>query len=336
MSDIDQSFVAENQWFDEISLVLRHFQIIVDNAEKLDPSRESSYTKQIHCNSKSYLDELLIQTAKRRQHLEGLVGNNAANLVGKLNRFETLRHELASRLTESDASGHETALVLLLRLAIDKGRVHFDRLQPQAKAKDDWGQTASLKSYLKSLRIKPLPNFNHYPGVPQCIMVLAPIWHRFEPVITSSTDKYVLSTLLMLKAENHRACLLEEYRTGCKEEALKRVDAVWKRSVELMEWAGNNLDYEQAALHAFLKKGDPKKDLPVHFPGMVATWGPTSSYMPSCLLDFCRFRAHKPLAAEAAELNTHRRTAFGTDTCAEWAAFLMCARLDLPTSVDCW
>jgi hypothetical protein len=65
---------------------------------------------------------------------------------------------------------------------------------------------------------------------------------------------------------------------------------------------------------------------PVHLPGILASWSPDGLYKPACLLDHCRFRAHRPPTAERIEQKyVLTKRVFDIDSCAEWAAYLQIA-----------
>lgn len=77
--------------------------------------------------------------------------------------------------------------------------------------------------------------------------------------------------------------------------------------------------------------------IPVHLPGILATWSPKGNYMPPCLLDYCRFRSLRPPRAEMLDQNDWtkdeqnecviKKGIWGSDSCAEWAAFLQLANV---------
>lgn len=250
-----------------------------------------------------------------------------------INEIDNIKREIGQlplRTVASSALEHTSPLKLVLKLAAQKAPdITFTRGQRQDKRKDNWGRLASLKRYLKNLNLRSNVAkselgelMKYYPGIPSCIMALYPIWHDHDVVISTAKDKFVVSQPLSQLAEMRRDAMLQDFRQRCSTEVQARVDAVEEISRDMMSWVEGNRSYEQSELQAYLSQYERRTQIPVYIPGLVATWGPPSGYMPACLLDHYRFRAHKPPAAEkregALDQSEKQRPAFGHNTCAEW------------------
>lgn len=96
------------------------------------------------------------------------------------------------------------------------------------------------------------------------------------------------------------------------------------------EWNMTENDYKST-----VKKCQVK---PVHLPGILTTWSPKGDYIPSCLLDYCRFRTLRPPMAEFLDQCDWtqedkqsvpewilRKKIWAVDSCPGWAAFLQLA-----------
>lgn len=84
----------------------------------------------------------------------------------------------------------------------------------------------------------------------------------------------------------------------------------------------------------------------------MASWTPLGKYKPACLLDYCRFHMLRPPKAEEQEQNgwwkikvkgagqvtrekrVTGKKVWGTDSCAEWAAFLELAKVSTATVTE--
>ena len=181
----------------------------------------------------------------------------------------------------------------------------------------------------------------YYPGLPGCILSLAPVWMSHEAVITASNDRFEATESLREKGHTWRSDQLRTLREQCTSEVQKRINEVEKVSNKFMEnydklrrseaeWSMNEEDYK-----SIVKKCQVK---PVHLPGILATWSPEGDYVPSCLLDYCRFRILRPPMAKFSNQSdltqedqqgvpewVIKKKIWRVDSCAEWAAFLKLA-----------
>jgi len=239
-------------------------------------------------------------------------------------------------------------VVLLLKLAEEKGVIASVRGQKMDR--HGWGRVAPYRDYLRGLKFTSLPgpDGQYWPGLPSCILSLVPIWTSHETVISASNDRFPATKSLedtgrIFRREQlsalHQSCTKAVFeRIQELEEASKRFKRGWKTKKQKSRTCENSTTAEE---EYYMTEDDYNllvrrcEVVPVHLPGILATWSPCGEYMPPCLLDYWRFRTLRPPRAEIMDqrhwsLNEHKervmkKRVWATDSCAEWAAFLQLA-----------
>jgi hypothetical protein len=327
-------------WVIETTKVIDNYQIIIDEAKVLDNEQTSPYTSKIHAICNSYFTIFLDEASEKTKKLEDAPNDITNSMVTTINELMNKVQTMNLATTVLDPSEHRSPIILLLKLAEEKGDVFFTEGQPQEKTakKHDWGRLASLKTYLKKLCLKSIPNDGppYWPGIPSCIMALHTEWDDIGVVISTTVDKYLVSTNLYGGATKHRQNMLAAFQGNYSGEVRTRVDAVEHLSDEIISQTENDKGYTTEELQQLLSEVNSDTRIPVNIPGLVATWAPNSGYKAACLLDSCRFHAEKPPAAVKREGDAKRRKVYNSTGCAEWAGYVDLAGRNCPTSADSW
>lgn len=149
---------------------------------------------------------------------------------------------------------HESPLVLLLSLAIEKGEISVSDprkdcspLEEQKSGGHDWGVLRGFLDYLRQFEFQTLqtprnPKSSYWPGLPFCIMALVPFEdshqskHRISVSATLDRLDYdltvQLSTCIYVKREKR----LQNFEALCNKTGKKQIDSARKYSNEILEW----------------------------------------------------------------------------------------------------
>ena len=253
------------------------------------------------------------------------------------------------KLQEPEDDGRDTGswkkqdfvspLVLLLKLARDK--VPFSSDQDD----NDWGPLRSIQNYLQNLNLKEVFGqlAKYHPGVPKCIFAIVPVWTSQPLVISASVDSFSANDTLYQEGRTHRTAHLkhleESYTTPIRKK-ISELASSSKRFVKEYKIAKEeqSVSCNEEMIARFKRDSRLTK---IHLPGIVVTWGPSGTYKPACLLDYCRFHILRPPKAEKLEQNqwtkkqpkgvdvaewSTNKTVWPFDACAEWAGFLELAK----------
>lgn len=331
----------------KMNIVLHNYTIILEKAFTLHPNYGTAYAKQLlYTIFEMYMPLIEDELKSCRDSLPEILFEDVNGKIGNL------KIRYGNRGTgpwkEQDFI---SPIVLLLKLANDKGDISFDQEQ------NDWGRHCSVNKYLKSLNLKsnPAEEEKYWPGIPSCILSLVPVWTSHQIVISASNDRFLVTKALHKRGRAFRTARLDEMKASC-------TDTVREKISKLMS-SSNKFKQKYEAPETVLQKGCIEKDkiadfkqesglMRTHLPGIMACWSPPGTYKPACLLDYCRFHMLRPPKAEKLEQNDWknievkgkdgklRKKSFtvkkfwDTDSCAEWAAFLELAKVSTATVTE--
>lgn len=314
---------------EEIKTVIENYKIIIKWVEKLDETHESRNTQNVFSTLSS--PGSYIPALKDYVESSELIPRGKKKLL--FDDISTLQQKTKTRgeIPTNDKS-HESPLVHLLYLAIEKKKLLFDR--EQQPKEQNWGRLGAFPDYLRELEFKSLghgTSERYWPGVPTCLMISVPIWTseaEYSVSISASPDKFKYVKKLLENCWDHRRDRFKQLEQSCGEDARVRVKRLRRFSKKLLhkyESLFNDLDEMQFNWTPSNLK--PDSHVPVYFPVISSTWTPAGEYLPACGLDRLRFSILRPPEAEKEEQRARQRpfnfTAMPTEeSCAEWDGFI--------------
>jgi hypothetical protein len=341
ISGFEMPILDDQRSRSEIEDVLENYDIILKEANKIDANHTSIYTRQLtYVIFKLYMPTLQKEVMRFAKALPN------PEITGALkNQIEKLESKYGGR--SSKDFPFLSPVVLLLKLAEKSDAISFDRSKEWCQP--GWGPLASFRTYLQGLKFKDCmdKDISYWPGLPSCILSLVPVWWTSHPaaVISASNDRFPATRALNELANRLRDEQLLKLRNSCAELVQKRIRELETSSPKFKakyedKMKSNHTPYypTEDEYNSMLCQSQVR---PVHLPGILATWSPWGKYKPSCLLDYCRFRTLKPPLAESSDQAWEsqkgkwiiRKYVYGTDSCAEWAAFLELASVDKKKAV---
>ena len=328
-------YVEWTKALSEIETVLENYGIILTQTDSMSLSHDNHYRKQLfYIIFGRYLPTIKKETEKLENERSHDKIDKVKSLIEKMERQHDNKNSGLSNM-----SLFSSPIVLLLKLAEESNCFSF--AQKEECYQRQWGRLASFRQYLDGLRFQDSntgPDRSYYPGLPSCILSLAPIWTSHESVISASQDRFEAIESLRDISHSLRTNQVQFLHDQCIPEvqirikALKEASKTFCRCYKNSASVKNNQYITETEYHLAVMKS---KVIPVHFPGMFATWSPTGRYMPSCLLDYCRFRSLRPPMAEKLDQEDWvkikqdtwiiKKKMWGISSCAEWAALLQLA-----------
>jgi hypothetical protein len=148
---------------------------ILEKAVILYPDYGTAYAKQLlYTIFKMYMPLIEAELENCRRFLHRVAFKNVDTKIEDLKSKYGNRD--AGQWTEQDFI---SPIVLLLKLANDKGDMSFDQEQ------NDWGRLWSVRKYLISLNLKEhlAEEEKYWPGMPSCILSIVPVWTSHQIVI---------------------------------------------------------------------------------------------------------------------------------------------------------
>lgn len=183
----------------EITMVIDNYTILLDRAVMLCPDYETTIAKQLlYTVFKQYMPLILVELDKCRSSLHPLALVEVDTKIMKMRTKHGIRD--AGLWTEEDFN---SPIVLLLKLAVDKGDISFDQEQ------DDWGRLWSVRQFLQSLDLKKNKEDDelYWPGLPSCIVSIVPVWTSHQIVISASNDRFFITKALQKRGRAFRTLI---------------------------------------------------------------------------------------------------------------------------------
>jgi len=172
-------------------------------------------------------------------------------------------------------------LVLLLTLAVEKDVIIFSRNQFQDDRREDWSRLASFHRFLCNLKFASVQGEGgvYWPGLPSCIMALAPLWLRCEPVISASNDRFKHCQLINKTCRRNRDQWLLCSQIQCRKRVQEHITKLERHSRCIKDWWHKTKGPNRTVHDCYASIG-ASEDIPVYLSGILATWSPNGKYKP--------------------------------------------------------
>lgn len=154
--------------------VLENYEIILRQADRIDPLHESCNTKQLlHILLGKYLPIIKDEVKQVTERFPDDTDDKTCTSICKIKEIEDKYGKRSH--DQSTMKSFLSPVVLLLRLAEEAGSFSFAPRKEWQQC--DWGQLGSFRKYIQDLRSRYAvgKDKHYYPGLPGCILSLAPV-----------------------------------------------------------------------------------------------------------------------------------------------------------------
>ena len=338
---------------EEIEKAVLNYQVIIEEADRLDPSYECSRTQDIFdAIFKFYVptlttevESLMIPKSRKDSVNKSISSLCELKLAKDIKDIEHVDSKKNSE--ENSNNSHESPMIHLLYLAVEKKGISCSREQsPEGK---NWGRLAAISEYLAKLTFKDwVDDYGapYWPGLPTCIMVYVPVLTSqpsLDIAFSATPDKFVYALATQKKFCAIRAARFRRLERRCNADTKKRIDAIKLFSKELGDQSKWKTlfkpvsDSTEFGVHNWRPHHlKPHASIPFYLPVVTSTWYPNGKYLRACALDSLRFAVLRPPEAQKVEESQRYiaqkkpgKSHIPTETgCAEWDGFLeMMSRL---------
>lgn len=321
------------QIVEEVKAIIENYKTIIKWVERLDPLDEP-HKSQHTLNLISTLSKRYIPALQSFVKSSPLIRSDHRRTC--LDEISALQQRTATPgEVSANNMSHESPLVHLLYLAIEKRKIPFSR--EQQPKEQNWGRLGAFPDYLRELEFKSLGHGTperYWPGVPTCLMISVPVWTsgaEYRVSISASPDKFKHAEGLLRICWDHRKDRLKKLEASCRGDALVGIRSLRGFSKDLLNpvrWESLFKDLKEIEFNWTQSNLKPDNRVPVYLPVIISTWNPAGEYLPACGLDRLRFSILRPPEAEKKEQWSRQKAFKSTDTmptadsCAEWDGFV--------------
>ncbi|KAI1130221.1 hypothetical protein F5Y10DRAFT_289679 [Nemania abortiva] len=311
--------------------LVKNYRVMVDQVNILDKNRNTQIASDFFRTMAS-VNVPFVESRINSCQSEGYAIMAAETLRELRTEFNGLLEAIGPQETGYTGEGDDSPFLLLLRLAVHQGSIHFSKLQ----GNKDWEEMASFQGYLQTLgrNLVQIPvgdgTESYWPGLPSCVLAhcsTKPDGLRWNPVISASVDRYNdFGDRDQWPCQRLRQ--ISRLEEKCPQDVVRRIAELRKISESFAKWVPPEDDRKRTGATTDYRHPSHCKDkltgIPVNLPGIVATWRPNGDYMESCLLDHFRFHVRKPQSAKRRERSRKdsQRALYPVQSCAEWSGLL--------------